>query len=96
LKPEDIVKELMKQQGTQQQQQQLMVDDYDKMEEGDSENVNEDEYDEEDDGDEDEEEDEALQEERKMAYKIEFQRQNTSNATNGGGSGAPSFLAMVQ
>jgi len=81
----------MKQQGTQQQQQ-LMVDDYDKMEEGDSENVNEDEYDEE----EDEEEDEALQEERKMAYKIEFQRQNTSNATNGGGSGAPSFLAMVQ
>jgi hypothetical protein len=91
LKPEDIVKELMKQQGTQQQQQ-LMVDDYDKMEEGDSENVNEDEYDEE----EDEEEDEALQEERKMAYKIEFQRQNTSNATNGGGSGAPSFLAMVQ
>jgi hypothetical protein len=95
LKPEDIVKELMKQQGTQQQQQ-LMVDDYDKMEEGDSENVNEDEYDEEEDGDEDEEEDEALQEERKMAYKIEFQRQNTSNATNGGGSGAPSFLAMVQ
>ncbi|KAF9667101.1 hypothetical protein SADUNF_Sadunf16G0297900 [Salix dunnii] len=95
-KPEDTVKELMKQQGTQQQQQQLMVDDYDKMEEGDSENVNEDEYDEEDDGDEDDEEDEALQEERKMAYKIEFQRQNTSNATNGGGSGAPSFLAMVQ
>ncbi|KAJ6950735.1 trihelix transcription factor GTL1-like isoform X1 [Populus alba x Populus x berolinensis] len=97
-KPEDIVKELIKQQGTQQQQQQqqLMVDDYDKMEEGDSENVNEDEYDEEDDGDEDEEEDEALQEERKMAYKIEFQRQNTSNATNGGGSEAPSFLAMVQ
>ncbi|KAJ6301263.1 hypothetical protein OIU77_015552 [Salix suchowensis] len=41
-KPEDTVKELMKQQGTQQQQQQqqqLMVDDYDKMEEGDSENV---------------------------------------------------------
>ncbi|XP_011038056.1 PREDICTED: trihelix transcription factor GTL1-like isoform X1 [Populus euphratica] len=97
-KPEDIVKELIKQQGTQQQQQQqqLMVDDYDKMEEGDCENVNEDEYDEEDDGDEDDEEDEALQEERKMAYKIEFQRQNTSNATNGGGSGAPSFLAMVQ
>ncbi|CAK7357540.1 unnamed protein product [Dovyalis caffra] len=102
-KPEDIVKELMKQQGTQHQrqhqnhqQQQLVVDDYDKMEEGDSENVNEDEYDEEDVGDEDDEDDEALQEEGKVAYKIEFQRQNTSNATNGGGNGAPSFLAMVQ
>ncbi|KAJ6293343.1 hypothetical protein OIU78_025347 [Salix suchowensis] len=99
-KPEDIVKELKKQQGTHQQQH-LMVDYYDKMEEGDSENVNEDEYDDEDEGEEDEEEEEeeaeGLQEERKMAYKIEFQRQNTSSAANGGGTGAPpSFLAMVQ
>jgi hypothetical protein len=75
-----------------------MVDGYDKIEEGDSENVNEDEYDDEDEGDDDdeEEEEEGLQEERKMAYKLEFQRQNTSSAANGGGTGAPSFLAMVQ
>ncbi|KAK2663603.1 hypothetical protein Ddye_002177 [Dipteronia dyeriana] len=95
-KPEDIVKELIiNQQGMQQQQRRRtsIVDDFDKIEEphmdSDSENMDQEEEDEDDD------EDEELERERKMAYKVEFQRQNTS-ATNGGGNGAPSFFAMVQ
>ncbi|KAL5766143.1 hypothetical protein ACOSP7_016760 [Xanthoceras sorbifolium] len=94
-KPEDIVKELMNQQGMQQQQQQPSIGDvFGKIEEpqmdSDSDNM-----DQEEDEEEDEDEDEELEEEGKMAYKVEFQRQNRS-ATNGGGNGAPSFLAMVQ
>lgn len=94
-KPEDIVKELMNQQGTQQKQQQpqasIVDDQFDKVEESnmgsESDNM---EY-EEDERDDDEESEEDS---NKMAnYKVEFQRQNTSN---GGGNGAPSFLAMVQ
>ncbi|XWS50231.1 hypothetical protein CRYUN_Cryun12cG0070700 [Craigia yunnanensis] len=92
-KPEDIVRELMEQ-GMHQQQpyqgQSLLVDVYDKIDEPDSDNM-----DHEEDEDEDEDDDE-LEEERKMAYKIECQRQNTSSTPNGGGKGAPSFLAMVQ
>lgn len=93
-KPEDIVKELINQQGIQQKQQQpqasIVDDQSDKVEESnmgsESDNM---EY-EEDERDDDEE----SEEERKMAnYKVELQRQNTSN---GGGNGAPSFLAMVQ
>ncbi|TXG50163.1 hypothetical protein EZV62_022687 [Acer yangbiense] len=96
-KPEDIVKELIiNQQGMQQQQRTSIVDDFDKIEEphmdSDSENMDQEEEDEDDDDDDD---DEELEQERKVAYKVEFQRQNTS-ATNGGGNGAPSFLAMVQ
>ncbi|OAY59075.1 trihelix transcription factor GTL1 isoform X2 [Manihot esculenta] len=92
--------------GMQRQQQiQLMLHDYEKMEEG-NESDNTEQEDNEDgmedvdcnDNDEDEdgvEDDDERQEERKMAYKIEFQRQNT-NASNGGGNGTPSFLAVVQ
>ncbi|XVE64537.1 hypothetical protein DITRI_Ditri07aG0108400 [Diplodiscus trichospermus] len=95
-KPVDIVRKLMEGQGLHQQQQQqqgqsLLVDSYDKMDEPDSDNM-----DHEEDEDEDDDEDDELEEERKMAYKIEFQRQNTSSTPNGGGNGAPSFLAMVQ
>ncbi|KAF8393448.1 hypothetical protein HHK36_021692 [Tetracentron sinense] len=81
LKPADIVKELI-------EQQQLVMDVYDKIEEPDSDNLDP-------EDDEDDDEDEGAEEERKMAYKIEFQRQNTGS-TNGGGNGAESFLAMVQ
>lgn len=70
-------------------QQQLIVDDYDKTEEDDTDNIDQEEED-----DEDEEEDEELEEDMKMGYKIEFQRQNAV-APNGGGNGAPSFLAVV-
>lgn len=85
----------MNQQGTQQKQQQpqasIVDDQFDKVEESnmgsESDNM---EY-EEDERDDDEESEEDS---NKMAnYKVEFQRQNTSN---GGGNGAPSFLAMVQ
>ncbi|XVF53247.1 hypothetical protein PTKIN_Ptkin05aG0084400 [Pterospermum kingtungense] len=94
-KPEDIVRELMEEQGMHHQQQHhqgksLLVDGYDKIDEPDSDNIDNEEDDDED------EDDEELEEERKMAYKIEFQRQNTSTTPNGGGNGAPSFLAMVQ
>lgn len=78
LKPEDI--DIVKE--LMEKQGQLMVDDI-----GDHESE-EDEEDEEDEGDESE-----SQEEGKMAYKIEFQRQNTNGRRNGA---PPSFLAMVQ
>ena len=95
LKPEDIVRELMEQ-GMHQKQphqgQSLLVDGYDKIDETDSDNMD---HEEDEDEDEDEDDDE-LEEERKMAYKIEFQRQNTSSTPNGGGNGAASFLAMVK
>ncbi|CAL9030644.1 unnamed protein product [Prunus brigantina] len=101
-KPEDTVKELMQQQQQQvhdhlqQGVQQLAVDDYDRIEEADSDNIMDQEEDMEDD-DIDEEDDEEMEEERKMAYKIEFQKQNTTGpSSNGGGNGAASFLAMVQ
>ncbi|KAG7956039.1 hypothetical protein I3843_11G104800 [Carya illinoinensis] len=89
-KPEDIVKELMEvqEQHRQPQQQQQIVDEYDKIEEAESDNIDQEE-------DEDEDEDEDLEEEGKMDYKIEFQRQN-AGPPNGGGNGAPSFLAVVQ
>lgn len=89
-KPEDIMKELIKQH---QQQQQPVMGDYDKMEELDSDNLDQDEDDEDDD-----EEDEEAEEESKMAYKIQFQRQNVAagSSSNGGGNAASSFLAMVQ
>ncbi|PQP94794.1 trihelix transcription factor GTL1 isoform X1 [Prunus yedoensis var. nudiflora] len=100
-KPEDIVKELMQQQQQvhdhlQQGVQTLVVDDYDRIEEADSDNIMDQDEDMEDD-DIDEEDDEEMEEESKMAYKIEFQKQNTTGpSSNGGGNGAPSFLAMVQ
>lgn len=76
--------------------QQLAVDDYDRIEEANSDNIMDQEEDMEDD-DIDEEDDEEMEEERKMAYKIEFQKPNTTGpSSNGGGNGAASFLAMVQ
>lgn len=78
LKPEDIVKD-------QQGRQQVIVDDYDNVEELDSDNLDQ----------EEEDEDEESEEERKMGFKIEFQRQN-AGSSNGGGNGTPSFLAVVQ
>ena len=81
LKPEDIVKD-------QQGRQQVVMDDYDNVEELDSDNLDQEEE------DEDEEEGEESEEERKMGYKIEFQRQN-AGSSNGGGKGTPSFLAVV-
>ncbi|KAK9275512.1 hypothetical protein L1049_022779 [Liquidambar formosana] len=83
-KPEDIVKELM---GQQPQQRESMMDNYDKMEEPDSDNL--------DDQEEDEDDDEESGDDGKLAYKIEFQRQN-AGSSNGGGNGATSFVAMVQ
>ncbi|KAA8526042.1 hypothetical protein F0562_007858 [Nyssa sinensis] len=80
--PEDTLKE----------QHQLMADEYDKIEEPDSDNLDQEEEEEEEN---DEDEDEEAEEETKMAYKIQFQRQN-AGSSNGGGNGAPSFLAMVQ
>ncbi|GKV04102.1 hypothetical protein SLEP1_g16307 [Rubroshorea leprosula] len=92
-KPEDIMRELMEQQGIPQQQHQqpgqpLAVEDYEKLGEPDSDVMDEDE----DDNEEDEDE---LEEDGKMSYKIEFQRQNTG-PSNGGGNGTTSFLTMVQ
>lgn len=84
LKPEDIVKD-------QQGRHQMIVDDYDNVEELDSDNLDQDEEDEDDD----QEGEEESEEERKMGYKIEFQRQN-AGSSNGGGNGTPSFLAVVQ
>lgn len=81
-KPEDIVKD-------QQGRQQVIVDDYDNVEELDSDNLDQEEEGEDDD------EDEESEEERKMGFKIEFQRQN-AGSSNGGGNGTPSFLAVVQ
>lgn len=104
-KPEDTVKELIGQGQHQNQhldsdQQHLRVNsgNYNdkKMEEGDSDNIEDQEENELEEDDEENEEDEELEEERKMAYKIEFQRPNASAPPNGGGNGAPSFLAMVQ
>ncbi|XVF12800.1 hypothetical protein REPUB_Repub08aG0151200 [Reevesia pubescens] len=96
-KPEDIVRELMEEQGMRQQQhhqgKSLLVDGYDKIDEADSDNMDHEE--DEDEDIEDDEDDEELEEERKMGYKIEFQRRNASTP-NGGGNGAPSFMAMVQ
>lgn len=91
-KPEDIMKDLMERQ----HQQQLMAN-YDKMEERDSDHIDpDDEFDDEDDYD--DEDDEEAEEESKMAYKIQFQRQNAagSSSSNGGGNVPNPFLAMVQ
>ncbi|KAI6701894.1 hypothetical protein NL676_011030 [Syzygium grande] len=104
-KPEDTVKELIGQGQHQNQhldseQQHLTVNSSnysDKMEDaGDSDNIEDQEENELEEDDEENDEDEELEEERKMAYKIEFQRPNATAPPNGGGSGAPSFLAMVQ
>ncbi|EHA8590401.1 trihelix transcription factor GTL1 [Cocos nucifera] len=84
-KPEDIVKELMDQ-----RQQQSTMEDYDKMEEPDSDNIDQD-----DDDDDDDEDDE----EGKMQYKIQFQRPNVGGGGGTTSTAAPtagSFLAMVQ
>ncbi|KAJ4950447.1 hypothetical protein NE237_027279 [Protea cynaroides] len=86
-RPEDTVKELMEQQ---QRRQQSVIDDYGKMREPDSDNL-----DQEDGEDDDEDEDEEGEEERKLGYKIQFQQQN-ANSSSGGGNAASSFLAMVQ
>ncbi|XWS61464.1 hypothetical protein CRYUN_Cryun07bG0127900 [Craigia yunnanensis] len=95
-KPEDIVRELLKEQGMHQKQhhqgQSLLVDGYDKIDEPDSDNMD---HEGDEDQDEYDEDDDELEDERKMGYKIEFQRQNASTP-NGEGNGAPSFLAMVQ
>ena len=91
LKPEDIVKELMKQQENYQQQQpqvqELIVDDdYDKIEEPDSDDIEQ----------EDEEDDDEVDND-KLEYKIEFQRQKAGPSSTEGGNGVPSsFMAMVQ
>lgn len=95
LKPEDIVKELMENK----QQQQLIIDDYDKIDEADSNNLDQeedvdDDEDDDDDGDGSGGDDDESQA-RKLNYKIEFHRQTTAS-TNGGGNGTSSFLAMVQ
>lgn len=77
-KPEDIMRELMGEQEIPLQRQpsgQPLGDHY--MDE--------------DEKDKNEEDDGELDEHRKMAYTIEFQRQNS-----GGGNGTPSFLTMVQ
>ncbi|XP_021635309.2 trihelix transcription factor GTL1 isoform X2 [Hevea brasiliensis] len=88
-----------------QQQKQLMLHECEKMDEGDDSDNTEDDEDgvevvggneEDDDDDDGDEYDERPQEERKMAYKIEFQRQNTNaSRSNGGENGTPTFLAMV-
>ncbi|KAM2125377.1 hypothetical protein ACFX1Q_015861 [Malus domestica] len=100
-KPEDIVKELMEVHDHQQVLQQghpqhFGVDDCNRVEEADSDNLMDQEEEDMEDEDMDEEDDEETEQERKMAYKIEFQKQNTGPSSNGGGNGAPSFLAMVQ
>nr|XP_009411482.1 PREDICTED: trihelix transcription factor GTL1-like isoform X1 [Musa acuminata subsp. malaccensis] len=88
-KPEDIVKELMDQ-----RRHQPVMGDYDKMDEPDSDNLEDDDDDDDDDNDDDDDED------RKMQYKIQFQRQNVSGGGGGNSSTtatAPgSFLAIVQ
>ncbi|URD96323.1 SANT [Musa troglodytarum] len=81
---EGLNKELMGQ-----RQQQAAMDDYAKLDEADSDNM-----DQNDDNDDDDEED------RKMQYTIQFQKQNV-NAGGSGGSGSAaaspgSFLAIVQ
>ncbi|KAG7952733.1 hypothetical protein I3843_12G073200 [Carya illinoinensis] len=91
-KPEDIVKELIMEQQEHQGQQQLIVDDFDKTEEDDTDNIDQ----EEEEDELDEEEHEELEEDMKMGYKIEFQRKNAAGPPNGGGNGAPSFLAVVR
>lgn len=77
-------------------QHQLMAN-FDKLEEPDSDHIDhdEDEFEEDDEDDEDDDDEEAS----KMAYKIQFQRQNAagpSSSSNGGGNAPNSFLAMVQ
>ncbi|RWW02431.1 hypothetical protein GW17_00034480 [Ensete ventricosum] len=90
-KPEDTVKELMEQ-----RQRQPMMDDPDKMDEPDSNNLHEDE------GDDDDNEDD---EDSKMQYEIQFQRQSVRGGGGGNASttasaaattAAGSFLAVVQ
>nr|XP_023898839.1 trihelix transcription factor GTL1 isoform X1 [Quercus suber]POE52735.1 trihelix transcription factor gt-2 [Quercus suber] len=93
-KPEDIVKELMEQQ-EHQRRQQLIVEDYDKIEEAESDNMDDQEEEEEVEDEDEDNENEELEVDRKLSYKIEFQRQNTGSS-NGGGNGPPSFLALVQ
>ncbi|KAM7525995.1 hypothetical protein LguiA_015897 [Lonicera macranthoides] len=95
-KPEDILKEQQHQ-----SRQQLTTNDFDKIEEPESDmNLDQDheeEYnDDDDDDDDDDDGDEEAQEEMKMAYKIQFQRPNAGSSSNGGGNGTASFLAMVQ
>ncbi|CAL9757079.1 unnamed protein product [Musa acuminata subsp. burmannicoides] len=84
-KPEDIVKELMEE-----PPQQSVMDDYEKLDEADSINLDQ------DDDEDDDDDDEA----RKMQYKIQFQRQNVSAGGGGNESAAAatagSFLAIVQ
>ncbi|RRT79543.1 hypothetical protein B296_00025158 [Ensete ventricosum] len=90
-KPEDTVKELMEQ-----RQRQPVMDDPDKMDEPDSNNLHEDE------GDDDDNEDD---EDSKMQYEIQFQRQSVRGGGGGNASttasaaattAAGSFLAVVQ
>lgn len=99
MKPEDIVKELMERKENHQQQapvHHLKVDDFDKIEEPDSEDIEQEDEDEDEDEDDDDDE-ESDDGERKRAYKIEFQRQKAAGTSaNEGGNGASSFLAMVQ
>lgn len=65
-------------------QDQLMVDDYDKIDqEPDSDQQEDEDEDDEDDND-------------RLEYKIEFQRQKAGPSSNEGGNGVPSFVAMVQ
>ncbi|RWV93953.1 hypothetical protein BHE74_00050693 [Ensete ventricosum] len=71
--------------------QQSVMDDYDKLDEADSVNL---------DQDDDEEDDDDDDEARKMQYKIQFQRQNVSAGSGGNESAAAatagSFLAIVR
>ncbi|KAK5777828.1 trihelix transcription factor GTL1 isoform X1 [Gossypium arboreum] len=101
-KPGSTVRELMEEQreGLHHQQhhhrgQSLLVDGYGRIDEPDSDIMDQEVDEDDDEEDNDDDDDEELEEERKMGYKIEFQRQN-SNTPNGGGNGAPSFFTMVQ
>ncbi|WOL05670.1 trihelix transcription factor GTL1-like isoform X1 [Canna indica] len=76
-KPEDIVKELM----GEEPQEQAVMDDYDKLDEPDSDNLEDD----------DDEDDEA----GKLQYEIQFQRQNGGGNSAAAATTADSFLAMA-
>ncbi|CAL9080026.1 unnamed protein product [Musa textilis] len=84
LKTVVIAKELMG-------QQQSAINDYDKLNEADSDNMDRDEEDDDDDDDDDDGD-------GKMQYKIQFQRQNVSAGSGGNTSTATagSFLAIAQ
>ncbi|XXG43439.1 hypothetical protein AAC387_Pa01g3477 [Persea americana] len=87
-KPEDILKELMAGSNHHQQQQAAMNDDYDKI-------VDSDGLDEDDDDDEDEEDGEESEEDKKMAYKIQYQKPS-AGPSSGQENQSNSFLGMVQ